>query len=140
MANFFVLLNNCGFKLLELLTILVGQHGKPTKDGDVWQRVRWSCGDAHEYGSVYDEQRTSRRLIFTSYKIQTRLPVLPSSNLGMEILTGRDELIDFDDIFTGSSRLLASHKQFILEQHTMTRKMDVHAMSEVHRLGWASSC
>lgn len=32
-----------------------------------------------------------------------RLPVLSSSNLGLEILMGRDETIDFEDFLTGKA-------------------------------------
>ncbi|CAG8777758.1 8257_t:CDS:2, partial [Acaulospora morrowiae] len=48
-----------------------------------------------------------------------RLPVLPSSNLGLEILMGKDETIDFED--------------FLNDPELSTERMDVHASME-HKL------
>ncbi|CAG8443721.1 5681_t:CDS:2 [Funneliformis caledonium] len=49
-----------------------------------------------------------------------RIPVLPSSNLSLDILTGKDETIDFED--------------FLNEPESSTEMMNVHAIME-HKLG-----
>ncbi|RHZ63312.1 hypothetical protein Glove_330g22 [Diversispora epigaea] len=49
-----------------------------------------------------------------------RLPALPSSNLGLEILMGKDETIDFED--------------FLSDPEMSTEMIDVHGSME-HKLG-----
>ncbi|ORY05642.1 proteasome maturation factor UMP1 [Basidiobolus meristosporus CBS 931.73] len=49
-----------------------------------------------------------------------RLPVLPSSNIGLDILTGKDEHVDFED--------------YLNDPAMSTQMMDVHASME-HKLG-----
>lgn len=48
--------------------------------------------------------KVSHHVENTFFLQMQRLPVLPSSNLGLEILMGRDETIDFDD-FLNSTHL-----------------------------------
>jgi hypothetical protein len=47
---------------------------------------------------------------------------LPTSKIGLEILTGKDTTLDFEDFLGGPEQ--------------QPKLIDVHASAEVHRLGW----
>lgn len=61
-------------------------------------------------------------IIRRPFQTQTRLPVLGSSNLAAEVLTGRLDSIEFEDYLNHPSLSPAI--------------LDVHGTAEVHRLGW----
>ncbi|XP_058826489.1 proteasome maturation protein isoform X2 [Topomyia yanbarensis] len=46
------------------------------------------------------------------------LPFLPSTNVGRDVLTGRDELIDFTDIFN-----LEENTEFLRQPHAVMEKI-----------------
>ncbi|CAG8595756.1 10900_t:CDS:2, partial [Acaulospora colombiana] len=73
---------------------------------------------------IWEETQTNlnltlQRRIYGIHAPVQRLPVLPSSNFGLEILMGKDETIDFED--------------FLNDPELSTEQMDVHASME-HKL------
>ena len=50
------------------------------------------------YGAALALTMQTERAIMNQYK---RLPGLKSSNIGLDVVTGRDEEIDFEDILNG---------------------------------------
>ncbi|RUP50483.1 proteasome maturation factor UMP1 [Jimgerdemannia flammicorona] len=85
-----------------------------------WQETQYQL-KLSMYRNLYGIHAPVRHLMERSIvsKVQ-RLPVLPSSNLGLEILTGQDETIDFED--------------FLNTPENSTDMLDVHAAME-HKLG-----
>jgi len=55
--------------------------------------------------------------------IQTRLPCLPSSRLGLDILSGKDESLGFDDVLNGASSL----NFYLVPDEFVFRSVHVHA-------------
>jgi proteasome maturation protein len=67
------------------------------------------------------------------------MPILPSSNLHLDILMGKDELIDYEDFLNGITayyikrKILYGFNWFYLDPAMSTDSLDLHATME-HKL------